>query len=162
MRRPALLLVASLILTVGLATPAGAAITPDGFTPTCADQDRPIGEIGRQAAERAIVCGLSQVRRHYDDPSMKANERVRRAAVATLKSGNFTISRIARALSATGYFRSGGRGFQRCSPMRRRVSTTPLDFVTFVVQREGFVIRPPHKNIGVAFSQNRIFMVVGR
>lgn len=129
------------------------------WAPSCADQDSPVSKLGTARSEQVVVCIFSQVRRHNGDSAMRRSATVHDAAMATLKSKDFSITSIQKQLAKRGYFRNGGGGFKRCSALRYRPSDTPLEIAGTIYQREGFVIQPPNKEAGVAFRKGRVFMI---
>lgn len=146
--------ITTVVAALALASPASAA---------CANADVAIGKLGKARAEKAMLCGFNEWLRKEDrQGAAKADRYVRKAAIRALADRNTSIKHIIKRLSEAGFFRSGGKGFMRCSPMARSAATTPQEFVDFVTQREFFVFGGRHRSVGIAIEAKRIFVVVGR
>lgn len=128
----------------------------------CADAAKRIAVLGPAKTERSLLCVLSEFRRKNGATGLRADARVRKAAAATMRSGNYAISRIVKELDRAGFFRNGGRGFRRCSAIPTKIADTPGKLADAILRYERFVIAPPHTYAGLAIRNGKAFLLVGR
>jgi hypothetical protein len=156
----ALLCAASVSANAGTGGHAAAA----EWHPACANRSVAVGDLGLRKTESVMFCIFNQVRSHFFHTGpIKRNAYVKKAATRVLASGNFSISHITNVLSQVGYFRHGGRGFMRCSPLRFPKTATPEQIALQIYNREGFILLPRMKDIGTVFRNgNTVFVLTGR
>jgi hypothetical protein len=158
--------VAVALATVACAAPssAAAATTSAEWHPACANRSATVGDLGLAKTESVLFCIFNQIRSHFfHTGAIKRNAYVRKAATRVLASGNFSIPHITSVLSQVGYFRHGGKGFMRCSPLRFTKERTPEEIALAIYNREGFILLPRMKDIGIVFRNgNTVFVLTGR